>query len=288
MNFSLRVTSGPGVGKSFSLDSSGSMKFGRLDTNHFVLTDDSGISRQHFEILFENGKYWIRDLNSRNGTYLNRRAVLTSELNSGDEIRAGNTTMVVVPAEADPTSDAIMPSGLEKKSKVEFLYREDDTTVSNINIRISSLDRQSLFDNSFFKSAYLDLPGKAILLNEPDIRNSIDSNLDFEEVGDRALLIFPQSMDTLESLRDQHFGNDSMILMNYSCRRQRLVKMIDDSIEKFGHPKTLVQHFKALPLEAAAGLMNGIDLAVCESEESNQLDVIHDASHSGRLRAFAI
>ena len=276
------------MGKSFSLGSSGSIKFGRQDTNHFVLSDDSGISRQHFEILYENGKYWIRDLNSRNGTYLNRRAVLTSELNSGDEIRAGNTTMVVVNSASNPTSNAIEQSGLEKKSKVEFLYRDDDTTVSNINIRISSLDRRSLFDNSFFRSAYLDLPGKAVLLNEPSIRTSIDSNLDSENVGDQALLIFPANMSTLESLRDQFFGNDSMIMMNCSCRRQRLVAMIHDSIDKFAHPKTLIQHFKALPLEAAAGLMHGIDLAVCESEESNQLDVIHDASHSGRLKAFSI
>lgn len=49
-----------------------------------------GVSRRHFQILTENGGYILRDLGSRNGTFLNgERVWKETELKSGDVIKAG-------------------------------------------------------------------------------------------------------------------------------------------------------------------------------------------------------
>lgn len=51
------------------------VKIGRLPTNDILLPDelnnDKIVSRNHAEIFFKDGQYWIKDLNSTNGTYVN-------------------------------------------------------------------------------------------------------------------------------------------------------------------------------------------------------------------------
>ena len=51
------------------------VKIGRLHTNDVVLPEevdnDRIVSRNHAEIFFRGEAYWIKDLNSTNGTYLN-------------------------------------------------------------------------------------------------------------------------------------------------------------------------------------------------------------------------
>lgn len=280
MSFSLKVISGPGVGKSFVVNNECPLRFGRLDSNDYVLANDTGISRHHFEITWDDDRYWVKDLNSRNGTYLNQRAVLTSQLNSGDEIRAGNTTMRVSISGEDPGRAAIRRSGLEAKSKVEFRFSDDETTVATMSLQLSKLPREKVFSDDF-AAIYYDLPGKALLLNDDKAHTTIDRELDFETVGQHAVLIFPKDMETILKLRSEYSGKDSLIMMNYSCRRTKLVATINDSFSKFASPTTLVDHTKALPSEAAVGLMHGIDLAICESSCTENFEIIHNSSHSG-------
>lgn len=51
------------------------IKIGRAETNDIVLPDaeanDKMVSRHHAEITFSDGQYWVKDLGSRNGTYVN-------------------------------------------------------------------------------------------------------------------------------------------------------------------------------------------------------------------------
>ena len=139
-----------------------------------------------------------------------------------------------------------------------------------------------------FCTAFFDLPGKAILLNAEEVRSSIDSDCDYVPVGEQAILVFPSRIDKIVAIRDQHFGRNSMIFMNFSCRRSMLASKINDSFDRFSSPETLVDNFKALPLEAATAMMNDIDMAACESNEMDGVDVIHDASHAPWLKQFVI
>ena len=56
---------------------------------------DEAVSRTHSIITYENGKLYIRDLESKNGTYLNGKRIVKEELKDGDVIRVGDTTIKV-------------------------------------------------------------------------------------------------------------------------------------------------------------------------------------------------
>lgn len=66
---------------------------GRDATNAVVLSDDQ-ISMVHAAIVAEDGAYWLEDLGSRNGVYLNGRRITKREkLVEGGLIKLGSTIM---------------------------------------------------------------------------------------------------------------------------------------------------------------------------------------------------
>jgi pSer/pThr/pTyr-binding forkhead associated (FHA) protein len=64
----------------------------------------SKISRHHAEVIVADGVLAIRDLDSRNGTYVNGTRIAGMQpLRPGDEIRIGGQTLVVGVASDDTT-----------------------------------------------------------------------------------------------------------------------------------------------------------------------------------------
>jgi pSer/pThr/pTyr-binding forkhead associated (FHA) protein len=69
---------------------------GRRNRDLTVLNDDN-VSREHAEITFENGAFYIRDNNSTHGTYVNGERVQPGgkrAIPDGAEIRLGTTTIM--------------------------------------------------------------------------------------------------------------------------------------------------------------------------------------------------
>ena len=56
-----------------------------------VKIDDEGLSRRHFMILREGADYVVKDLSSRNGTWVHGHRAITARLRDNDCILAGNT-----------------------------------------------------------------------------------------------------------------------------------------------------------------------------------------------------
>ena len=56
-----------------------------------ILIEDEKVSRMHCGIRYEDGEYSVRDLKSRNGTYVNGELVDWMRLSPGDKIRLGST-----------------------------------------------------------------------------------------------------------------------------------------------------------------------------------------------------
>jgi pSer/pThr/pTyr-binding forkhead associated (FHA) protein len=56
-----------------------------------VSVEDDGVSRRHFLIERAGDGYVIRDLNSRNGTWIHGCRIFAERLRHNDRIRAGNT-----------------------------------------------------------------------------------------------------------------------------------------------------------------------------------------------------
>lgn len=61
---------------------------GRLPANDFVIEDDS-VSGHHAEIRVHGGHFFLRDVGSTNGTFVNRNKITLSEIHVGDVIHFG-------------------------------------------------------------------------------------------------------------------------------------------------------------------------------------------------------
>ena len=57
---------------------------------------DSTVSAQHARLVFRQGQWWVEDLRSTNGTYLNQELVLDPlVITSGDHLRCGQAQFVI-------------------------------------------------------------------------------------------------------------------------------------------------------------------------------------------------
>ncbi|MDB4979781.1 MAG: hypothetical protein JWM82_533, partial [Myxococcales bacterium] len=60
-----------------------------------IRVDDDGISREHAEIVIEDGHVIVRDLSSTNGTFVNGARTASREVRDGDQVTVGNATFVL-------------------------------------------------------------------------------------------------------------------------------------------------------------------------------------------------
>lgn len=62
------------------------------DTNCDISMMDEALSAHHARITFHHGQWWLEDLNSTNGTFLNReKLVMPAVLITGDNFKCGNS-----------------------------------------------------------------------------------------------------------------------------------------------------------------------------------------------------
>jgi hypothetical protein len=75
------------VGESFALDRD-RMTIGRRPDSD-VFLDDVTVSRDHALLVKRGGDYYLDDLGSLNGTYVNRHRIESHRLEDGDELQVG-------------------------------------------------------------------------------------------------------------------------------------------------------------------------------------------------------
>jgi diguanylate cyclase (GGDEF)-like protein len=81
---------GPGLGRRFALVG-GELTIGRDGKNGIVVDLDT-VSRRHAKIVIREGRSYVADLKSTNGTYLNNKEVLEElPLRSGDYVKVGGS-----------------------------------------------------------------------------------------------------------------------------------------------------------------------------------------------------
>ncbi|MGH2699648.1 MAG: FHA domain-containing protein FhaB/FipA [Actinomycetota bacterium] len=87
----LALTEGPLKGKSFDLGEE--LTIGRAEKCHIVV-DDTYVSQVHARIYANGDAYFVEDLGSTNGTYVNRRRITSpAELSRGDRVKIGKTVL---------------------------------------------------------------------------------------------------------------------------------------------------------------------------------------------------
>lgn len=88
----LLVKHGPNAGSTFLLDAEVTRAGRSPDSDVFL--DDVTVSRRHAEIRRQQDGWYVHDLGSLNGTYVNRERVEMTKLASGDELQIGRFKLV--------------------------------------------------------------------------------------------------------------------------------------------------------------------------------------------------
>lgn len=123
----------------------------------------SMVSRRHCQIYEEFGKVMIRDLKSRNGTFVNNESIDESEIKAGDTLRVGPIHFVVqidgVPANFD---EYLLPETEESSEQQETAPSQDETQEADFDdllggqIEGSAGQSQTIGIDDIFKSDLLD------------------------------------------------------------------------------------------------------------------------------------
>jgi transcriptional regulator with GAF, ATPase, and Fis domain len=98
------VLSGPLKDSTIPL-SEGEITIGREASNGIAIIDPS-VSRKHCLLSGEEGRFLVRDLDSRNGTLVNGAAIEEQCLQHGDEIAAGDSSFLFLLEDEDITAAA--------------------------------------------------------------------------------------------------------------------------------------------------------------------------------------
>lgn len=89
----IKVEMGDEQGYYYKLKPKGSTWIGRDNIINDVVLNGSSVSRRHMRIETDGTNYYIHDLYSTNGTYINGNPVSTSLLRHGDTITLGNIVL---------------------------------------------------------------------------------------------------------------------------------------------------------------------------------------------------
>ncbi len=85
----LVVFYGQNIGKRYFIEHT-EIIIGRSDSANIQVEQDS-VSRQHAKITTREGRTWLYDLDSTNGTFVNDKGIEDAELRDGDLLRIGQT-----------------------------------------------------------------------------------------------------------------------------------------------------------------------------------------------------
>jgi predicted component of type VI protein secretion system len=112
MRVSVTMMSGPHDGETLHFEpdlSSGSFRLtmGRRDNCDISLAFDSQVSRLHAELIYQDDQFWLEDLDSRNGTFVdNERVEARIGIDPGTIFRVGRTWLRLDALPPDETQTA--------------------------------------------------------------------------------------------------------------------------------------------------------------------------------------
>lgn len=207
----LQVVSGSSEGAQFPVSAERTI-LGRHPTCQVVLNSNV-VSRQHAQVLESHGTFYIEDLRSRNGTYVNEKKIVgRTELNDGDEIRLCDVVLQFIqypsitqpaaprvsPSSADMDAIDSMKSGLLDQSQILGLPAEEAPAFESS----TSIRRLPPGDGSHKSTVDPSIKLKAIL----EITRALGRELQVETVLPKMLEtlfgIFPQAEQGFVLLKD--------------------------------------------------------------------------------------
>ncbi|MCC8190406.1 MAG: FHA domain-containing protein, partial [Planctomycetes bacterium] len=126
----IRVKNGPSQGQTFTLGDK-PIIVGR-DEGCDLTLQDKGASRQHAEVFKIGDMCFIRDLESKNGTFVNDNRVSEEMLRDGDRIQIGGTVILFEPQATGRTDEDLDFS--EDDLDAFYELRLEDLTAVNVGV----------------------------------------------------------------------------------------------------------------------------------------------------------
>ncbi len=137
----LSVIQGPDKGKKFILPENEPQLIGR--STEAVPLNDTTISRRHSELTPDRGEWFIRDLDSQNGTYVNGvRITERTRLRPGDQVRTGATLLIfgITEEEEPDVVKLLKPGQIDAAIERTMISNEDSVILSEPEPRQAAVE----------------------------------------------------------------------------------------------------------------------------------------------------
>jgi ABC-type multidrug transport system ATPase subunit/pSer/pThr/pTyr-binding forkhead associated (FHA) protein len=151
--YNLTITVGPNRGTTYPLTPAQPVTIGR-DASCDLTIEDVMISRQHARIRFQGQHYFVEDLGSSNGTFINgnRLGPNPVPLSNGDQIQLGSAAVLVFEAQVSPEAPTRIGSAISARSAATIFDAQgvelpDVTPELSVTIAGSSSRSYSLVQN---------------------------------------------------------------------------------------------------------------------------------------------
>ncbi len=213
------------------------LTLGREFGNHIVL-EDSFTSGRHARVERKAGGFLLRDLRSRNGSFINGARVLEAMLNDGDRVRIGQTELMfsakkITEGESLPlaSKNAIWqsqlertpyiaqaqfpvlltgPSGTGKDIMAQAIHRLSTRKSGPfVSVNCSALS-ESLVESELFGHVKGGFTG-AVLDRKGAFEAARGGTLFLDEIGDLPLSLQPKLLRALENRQIRPVGSDRTI-----------------------------------------------------------------------------
>jgi pSer/pThr/pTyr-binding forkhead associated (FHA) protein len=123
----LLIISGPDRGKEI-LVTGNRFRVGKNPDNDLVVADET-VSRYHFDVVYEDGGYLVRDVGSTNGTIVDGARIREAYLRSGATVTAGRVRIQVrLPVERLQSEPGMGPATIPFDATLTFRQAKDKWT----------------------------------------------------------------------------------------------------------------------------------------------------------------
>jgi len=218
----LLVEEGPEQNKSFTFVNEAVL--GRRSANTVALKDPN-ISRKHSKVFRDGGRYRIRDLGSRNGTFKNGAKIVEEPLNFGDRIKIGSTVLRFIGDESGiQVGDEIAGYTILEKigeGGMGAVFQARQNSMDRI-VALKVLHKTMVSDESFVER-FINEARAAGRLNHPnviqvhDVGNEGDVHyFSMEHVDGKTLREMLKEQSSIPLTRLLHYINQTALALDYA------------------------------------------------------------------------
>lgn len=164
-----------------------------------VVLDSASVSRQHAQIVRENGQYFIEDLHSRNGTFVNGRSIQGRQpLADGDRLKICDLSFTFYTNQPKPNRQALVGSEGSLALLIDDApMTSTSTIVSKLDVAVSNSSVRLTVNPEVKLRAMIEIAhnlGKAVSLDEV-LSKLMDSLFKIFIQADRAFVVLRMQPD---------------------------------------------------------------------------------------------